>query len=169
MATPERMSRVVSSGRSQPQWEPEECLPYTPNHLFLPPLPLTMLRKKGHGFRLKTGSAPAVTWNGNEAQAKNERFPRDVAWRFQGPFVEIQWPPFPSSHPRACPPYARPPPCPPHTMESLISEPSRTRGLGQVGEISTRLSFRARGLFSDSEKLLLRSGEEDSWVGLLLM
>lgn len=64
--------------------------------------------------------------------------------------------------------------CPPplninrsHTMESLIMEPSLTRGRGPVAEISTWLSFRFRGLFSDSEKLLLLSGDEHSCGGVL--
>lgn len=56
-----------------------------------------------------------------------------------------------------------------HTIESLISEPSLTRGRGHVGEISTRLSFKFRGLFSDSEKLLLLSGDEHSCGGVLQM
>lgn len=57
----------------------------------------------------------------------------------------------------------------PHTIESLISEPSRTRGRGHVGEISTWLSLKFRGLFSDSEKLLLLSGDEHSCGGVLQM
>lgn len=52
-------------------------------------------------------------------------------------------------------------------MESLISEPSRTRGRGQVGDMSTCVSFRCNGRCSDSEKLLLFSGEEHSCVGVL--
>lgn len=57
----------------------------------------------------------------------------------------------------------------PHTIESLISEPSLTRGRGHVGVISTWLSLQFRGLFSDSEKLLLLSGDEHSWGGVLQM
>lgn len=56
-----------------------------------------------------------------------------------------------------------------HTMESLISEPSLTRGRGLVGEYSTWLSLALSGRRSDaSEKLLLLSGD-DSWVGVLQM
>ncbi|TNN50225.1 Small EDRK-rich factor 2 [Liparis tanakae] len=55
------------------------------------------------------------------------------------------------------------------TMESLISEPSLTRGRGQVGEYSTWLSLAPSSRRSDdSEKLLLLSGD-DSWVGVLQM
>lgn len=57
----------------------------------------------------------------------------------------------------------------PHTIESLITEPSLTRGRGHVGEISTWLSLRFRGLFSDSDKLLLLSGDEHSCGGVLQM
>lgn len=59
----------------------------------------------------------------------------------------------------------------PHTMESLISEPSRTLGRGQVGEYSTWLCLASRGRRSEaSEKLLAVSGEEEeSWVGVLQM
>lgn len=57
----------------------------------------------------------------------------------------------------------------PHTIESLISEPSLTRGRGHAGEISTWLSLICRGLFSDSEKLLLLSGDEHSCGGVLQM
>lgn len=66
-------------------------------------------------------------------------------------------------------PVLKPMNLPPHTMESLISEPSLTRGRGLVGEYSTWLSLALSGRRSDaSEKLLLLSGD-DSWVGVLQM
>lgn len=39
-----------------------------------------------------------------------------------------------------------------HTTESRISEPRRTRGRGQTGDTSTKLSWMLSGRFSDSVK-----------------
>lgn len=58
--------------------------------------------------------------------------------------------------------------CPsPHTTESWISEPRRTRGLWQAGDTSTKLSRTWRGRFSDSEKARVVPG--GSCTGVLTM